>query len=79
MISYPYQNNWRFFYAMGCTWKFKKTMMFFQKSKNTALLNGDNANTIYVKMILFIFTFQNLKVTLLLNVLLKQLIYGDRD
>lgn len=46
----------------------------FQKSKNTALLNGDKANTIYMKMILFIFTFQNLKATLLSNVLLKQLI-----
>lgn len=68
------KTRWRIFYAMGCTWKFKKTMMFFRKSKNTALLNGDKANTIYVKMILFIFTFQNLKATLLSNVLLKQLI-----
>lgn len=46
----------------------------FSEIKNTALLNGDKANTIYMKMILFIFTFQNLKATLLSNVLLKQLI-----
>lgn len=33
MISYPYQNNWRFFYAMGCTWKFKKLWCFSEIKK----------------------------------------------